>query len=373
MVNKFYLLLLALTVNASVVEEQLTKYYPALEEQTLSKAPYQNNDRPVIGILSLPLHPYEDFPVPQDLTTYIAASYVKYVEMAGARVVPLLIDQSFDELEKIAKQLNGILFTGGAANFWKTKNSTQTPPPLSDDYGAKACYLYDLVKKINDNGTYYPLWATCLGFEVINVCANNDYKTIGDFDGEPPYVRRNKFTDAANSSWVFTSYNPEIGWMVMKKMENFKLSLLSHSHGVAPESYKQYKNLSDTYKVLSTMEDKKGKQFIAMIEAKDYPIYGSQFHPEKNLYEWNTAIIPHDEDAVAMSTFLSNFLVSEARRNNNTFESKEELKKYLIYNWDPYFIDEYFVTIYAFKSYSDYSHDSSLALALGSLILLNIL
>jgi gamma-glutamyl hydrolase len=44
------------------------------------------NDRPIIGILSQPGDPAPDG------ASYIAASYVKWVESAGARVVPIEYD-----------------------------------------------------------------------------------------------------------------------------------------------------------------------------------------------------------------------------------------------------------------------------------------
>ncbi len=44
--------------------------------------------------------------------TYIAASYVKYLEAAGARVVPVDFYASESELDKLFSSLNGFFFTG---------------------------------------------------------------------------------------------------------------------------------------------------------------------------------------------------------------------------------------------------------------------
>lgn len=57
--------------------------------------------------------------------------------------------------------------------------------------------------------------------------------------------------------------------------------------------------------MLATSRDHAYTEYIALIEAYDYPIYGSQFHPEKNIYEWNATAINHDQDAVEVSTYLS--------------------------------------------------------------------
>ena len=44
------------------------------------------NNRPIIGIMTLPSE-YVEFP--NDTYSYIAASYVKFVESSGARVIPI--------------------------------------------------------------------------------------------------------------------------------------------------------------------------------------------------------------------------------------------------------------------------------------------
>lgn len=45
--------------------------------------------------------------------TYIAASYVKFLEMAGAQVVPIFYKSTEAELKNQLSQINGVLFPGG--------------------------------------------------------------------------------------------------------------------------------------------------------------------------------------------------------------------------------------------------------------------
>ena len=75
-------------------------------------------------------------------------SYVHYLEGHGARVVPLINGEPKEvTLEKLSK-LNGVLFPGGEGNFV--------------EFGQ---LIYSTIKEYNDNGTFYPLWSTCLGYE----------------------------------------------------------------------------------------------------------------------------------------------------------------------------------------------------------------
>ena len=63
---------------------------------------------PVIGVLT-----QERGPANPNVT-YFPASYSKYVEMAGARVVPVLCDQSKKELADLYGKLNGLIVPGAA-------------------------------------------------------------------------------------------------------------------------------------------------------------------------------------------------------------------------------------------------------------------
>jgi len=74
-----------------------------------------------------------------------------------------------------------------------------------------------------------------------------------------------------------------------------------------------------------------------MMEAKDYPFYGVQFHPEKNAFEWpyKYSRLPHSSNAVKTTFFFASFFVDECRKNLHSFESREDLEKHLIYNYNP--------------------------------------
>ena len=99
--------------------------------------------RPIIGIL--------DQDSSDNKHTYIAASYVKWIESAGARVVPLLYHKwSTTQMEGMLKNLNGVVFPGGGQSF-------------TGKYLEQINTIFNYAKKVNDNGIYYPLWGTCQG------------------------------------------------------------------------------------------------------------------------------------------------------------------------------------------------------------------
>ena len=48
--------------------------------------------------------------------------------------------------------------------------------------------------------------------------------------------------------------------------------------------------------------------------AYDYPFYGTQWHPEKNSFEWTTfEAINHSKEAVLVTQYVANFFVDQGR------------------------------------------------------------
>lgn len=62
---------------------------------------------PVIGVLTQPRGPTSEANI-----SYFAASYAKYAEMGGARIVPVLCDKSEKELTELFSKLNGLIVPG---------------------------------------------------------------------------------------------------------------------------------------------------------------------------------------------------------------------------------------------------------------------
>lgn len=74
--------------------------------------------------------------------------------------------------------------------------------------------------------------------------------------------------------------------------------------------------LNDEFLVTSNSKDWNDNDFIASLEHRDYPFYGIQFHPEKNMYEWAVnKSIPHGHNANLITQYFGNFFVNEGESN----------------------------------------------------------
>jgi hypothetical protein len=57
-------------------------------------------------------------------------------------------------------------------------------------------------------------------------------------------------------------------------------------------------------------------RLIVFSVAYSFPIYGTQWHPEKNTFEWTKPYIPHSPLAVKVTFFMADFFVNEGSYSN---------------------------------------------------------
>jgi len=91
----------------------------------------------------------------ENYTSYIMSTYVNFLMAAGARIVPLIYSDSQEDILENMRNLNGVLFPGG-----------------DGDFGVNGQFIFNKVLEFNDNGTYYPMWGTCMGFQNMTVWAS---------------------------------------------------------------------------------------------------------------------------------------------------------------------------------------------------------
>lgn len=83
----------------------------------LSCASVSVNDRPIIGILTQDTRSTGNLKFQKLGRTYIPASYVKWIESAGGRVVPIPYDADKSTLKHLFQSINGLLLPGFASTF----------------------------------------------------------------------------------------------------------------------------------------------------------------------------------------------------------------------------------------------------------------
>lgn len=89
------------------------------------------------------------------------------------------------------------------------------------------------------------------------------------------------------------------------------------------------------------------------MEHKQFPIYGVQFHPEKNAFEFKKNVgISNSSPGIQAMQYLSNFFVDECRKNNHSFPDEQMEVDSLIYNYSPFYTgrkNSGYAQVYVFK------------------------
>ncbi|XP_078037873.1 gamma-glutamyl hydrolase-like isoform X2 [Augochlora pura] len=285
---------------------------------TLATVSVMAYERPIIGILSQEVSDLVNSKYNNEYHSIIPASYVKFVEGAGARVVPIRIGQRKSYYTNIMSKINGVLFPGGVASF---RNR--------DGYADAAHHIIQIAKEMNDYGTHFPILGICLGFEVVMyVISGHKQSILTDCSAENIKLPLTFTTDYKDGRMFKGAPND-----LIDMLKHQDLTFNVHQKCVTTTELHN-KRIRDQFRVLSTNRDQTGLRFISSFEMIDYPIYGLQFHPEKNLYEWKKGRnIPHGKNATRVGQYFANFFVSEARKNDNSFEDDVEEADNLIYNY----------------------------------------
>lgn len=70
---------------------------------------------------------------------------------------------------------------------------------------------------------------------------------------------------------IYAGMTPEM----FSAISNFGIYYYNHDWGIIDETYKKYSSLSNFFKITAHSTTNSGITFIASIESKNYPIYGS--------------------------------------------------------------------------------------------------
>ena len=142
-----------------------------LHKQFLDLIP--EGQKPIIGIITqgtTDMTYYDNF-------TMIAASYIKYIEAAGGKVVAVPYTADKESLGRIYENINGLLVPGGRMKLVLPSKDTKDSanPKMQMSIVARAI-RYFVNRSIEDfhKGVYFPIFGICLGQEAIALALNED-------------------------------------------------------------------------------------------------------------------------------------------------------------------------------------------------------
>ncbi|XP_059216448.1 gamma-glutamyl hydrolase A [Stomoxys calcitrans] len=282
---------------------------------------------PIIGILCVDIaQPLQNLHG-NEVHSYLAASYVKYLETAGAKVIPIWNNSPRVYYEEIMNKINGILLPGGAIYF----NKKYCKKELTNDSYSSAQHIYDIAVQLNRKGKYFPLWGTCLGFQLMltHSAGVEDVRQ----DCQPMNCSRAiKFEDekVLQQSKLFANISQDM----REKMSQQPFGFHFHKYCITKQRLEMFK-IAKLWRVLATNEDENGLEFISIVEHKEFPFFGAQFHPERVMFEH---MGPQDHCHHCISCFKLNqyfarFFVDQCSKSDNRFANYDDELRHSIYNF----------------------------------------
>lgn len=283
------------------------------------------NSLPTIGILSVPTAS-ADSPCAtlSAETSCFAAFYSRWVMSAGARAVLLPYDAPAGVLASLLDSVNGVLLTGGSLEDL----AFDTP------YMLAAAAVLAAAREKNDAGIFFPVHGTCQGMQVLALLAAGDQHILSEnaFDAENMSLPLDVTWDGHHSSRLLsaTTAPADVISTLMSKPSTLNL----HHDGVRVADFEASKPLADFFVLVSTNFDRNGSAFVSTMEAWDYPIVATQWHPERPQFEWRLGIgASHAADTIRAMQYVASFFVDDARRNNQSFADEALLAKYSVFSY----------------------------------------
>lgn len=173
-----------------------------------------------------------------------------------------------------------------------------------------AKYLFDLAIKTNNEGVYFPVWGTCLGFQLIHTIVGGFKPNILTTIEKQRRVKRE--IKIVNPGKLYADMSKD----ERKLASKYENTFYNHKWIVTDESFEANTALDKFFLRTAYSENVDGVEFIASVEARNYPIYGVLFHPEKKTNK-------------QLRAYFALFFVNECRKNTHSFYSADELE-----DWD---------------------------------------
>ncbi len=192
-------------------------------------------------------------------SSHVMKTYVDWFMDRGVHV--LLIPYDTIQHEEYMTMIHGLLIPGGETGY-VLKNKA---------------FIHSITRFVElslQPHLYFPIWGTCLGFEML-------LTVIGGVMTFKRYVANGLYpiqiTPDGKKSRMFHSFSPQY----LHFLEHKKSTLQHHDYGMSVADFMDNLHLTRFYHILATSIDEKGKEYIAAIEGKYYPIYGVAWHPEQ--------------------------------------------------------------------------------------------
>lgn len=199
---------------------------------------------------------------------YVADNYREWLESADVQVLPLLFFNDLDSILSLMDSLDGFVLTGGSESFFAYEGEPSVYLNTVEQILHKA-------KQINDSGREFPIWGTCLGFEAMLVAESGRTLKRHRVANHVQLREKVRITNTRLRSVKYFSEDE------LDQMERSPLLYFNHMWGLSRWDVQNLPELEDRVLIGAKIDTQARRNVAVWMEFRDYPFFGTQFHPEK--------------------------------------------------------------------------------------------
>jgi gamma-glutamyl hydrolase len=218
-----------------------------------------------VGIVTMPLDLADTGP------SIITKVSVDWLRGAGLEVVPIPYTYSPSHVRHLVDSLHGLYLQGGPVYNPRYMNLVKA---LLQEVHRRQKRLLEG----EDGGAYFPIWGTCHGLQMVLSLYGMEWP-LDDFRNEETHRGVLRLMPRAKQE----------GRLIrgVHRVHRFpSTGIFHHIHGVSLERFNANEVLQSHFRVLTTSRDRDGKRFVSTVEAREVPIYLTQYHPEVDPGFW---------------------------------------------------------------------------------------
>lgn len=183
--------------------------------------------------------------------------------MSGAQVVPIFSFSNRSYFDDLLPKLNGVLFTGGGYDI-----------NINNKWTQNADYILKWAINQNQNGKVFPVWGTCLGWELLAYLTSGyDSKVLSLVRGEKGVINTLSIKE---DGYLYSGLTPTLKYNLQNGQG---VTYFNHAFAVSTSYYQSNPKFKSFWNIVSTTKSSYNEEFISTAESKEYPVYGIQFHP----------------------------------------------------------------------------------------------
>lgn len=199
----------------------------------------------VVGILTMPHAPGQ---------SHVMRSYISWLEAEGMIAVPVPYDT--EEVELYYQVLHGLVIPGGDTEYVFQKEL------------AMLRTVQRFLELAMRPGEHFSVWSVCLGYEMV-VSLVGGFRELERMEDQTP--RRLEWTEEGKRSMLYKG----LGLTAREDTEQ------NHLFGISPRRFQENPRLRKMFHVLAVAANGKGEEYVCIVKAKKWPVYGVMFHPER--------------------------------------------------------------------------------------------